>query len=43
MMILPPDVVMVKHSKNLSNFHQKTWKLIKKVHYQQDGQNLEKK
>lgn len=41
-MILPPDEVMVKHSKNLSNFHQKPWKLIKKLHYQQYGHNLEK-
>lgn len=26
----PPDEVMVKYSKNLSNFHQQSWKLIKK-------------
>lgn len=33
---------MVKYSKDLSHFHQKSWKIVKKEQYQQDGHNLEK-
>lgn len=42
MTILPPNEVMVKYSKCLSNFHQKSWKVIEREHHQQDGHNLEK-
>lgn len=35
--VLPPDEVMAKYSKDLSHFHQKSWKMIKKEQYQQDG------
>lgn len=33
---------MVKYSKDLSHFHQKSWKTVKKEQYQQDGHSLEK-
>lgn len=42
MLVLPPNEVMVKYSKDLSHFHQKSRKRIKKEQYQQDGHNLEK-
>lgn len=42
-MILPPNEVRVKYSNILSNFHQKSWKVIKKEHYHQDGYNLGEK
>jgi len=30
MQVLPPNEVMVKYSKDLSHFHQKSWKMTKK-------------
>lgn len=39
--ILPPNEVMAKYIKNLSNFHQKSWKVIKREHHKQDRHNLE--
>lgn len=42
MTILPLNEVMVKYIKNLNNFHQKSWKVIKREHHKQDRHNLEK-
>lgn len=33
---------MVCYSKDLSHFHQKSWKVMRKEQYQQDGHHLEK-